>query len=385
MIVGNRIASRPHRVNDMSDKVKKNVPQADSLEQLLKSKDQSEKLQSKLDEVVKELGNKNNELEKSLAKQSEVTKQLNDITVEYSRLKVAVDKDKELKDSLSSQLADLKKKAEEVDEELKALKKSVAIKDESLVMKDKQLADKDGIISSKDDEIKKLGAHIGDGTAKIPVLQDQILTLQKENEDLKIKEQKINAQLHETNDRYEKLRVKYRDTGDSVLGATMEVEKLKADIKQKDEQIASLSGKLGSILTGGSGVITDKEKLAEIFKSIIQKTQRSIRFCVPTISNVESLGLLPIIKGFPRTAVINISGDIKATDEHIVMDLKAKGVIFTQYDQKDRWLLNRDSEEVIIALEKSDGTVIGFFSNEQRIVSILNSTIMEPWIRGIKI
>ncbi|MEX2757286.1 MAG: hypothetical protein Q6365_018055, partial [Candidatus Sigynarchaeota archaeon] len=103
------------------------------------------------------------------------------------------------------------------------------------------------------------------------------------------------------------------------------------------------------------------------------------------ISSIESLGLLPIIKGFPRTTVVNISGDIKATDEHIVMDLKQKGVIFTQYDQRDRWLINRDSEEVIIALEKADGTIIGFYSNEQKIVSILNSTIMEPWIKGIKI
>jgi hypothetical protein len=118
---------------------------------------------------------------------------------------------------------------------------------------------------------------------------------------------------------------------------------------------------------------------------MLQKTQRSIRFCVPTISLVESLGLLPVIKGFSRMTVVNVSGDIKATDEHIVMDLKQKGVIFTQYDQKDRWVLNRDGEEAIIALEKSDGTIIGFYSNEPRIVSILNSAIMEPWVRGIKI
>ncbi|MBN2150199.1 MAG: hypothetical protein JW839_02015 [Candidatus Lokiarchaeota archaeon] len=369
----------------MSDKGKKGASQADSLEQILKSRDDSEKLQSKLDDAVKELGEKKALLEQSLKKQEDATKQLNDLTAEYGKLKIILDKDKELKDSLSTQLNEIKNKTQEVEEEARAFKKAALAKDEILITKDRQLADKDSVISSKDEEIKRLSAQIGEGSAKIPALQDQILALQKQNEDLKLKEEKLNAQLHDTNDKLEKLRVKFRDSGDSVLGATMEVEKLKAELKQKDEQIASLSGRLGSILTGGSGVITDKDKLAELFQTMIPKTQRSIRFCVPTISSIETLGLLPIIKGFPRTAVVNISGDIKATDEHIVMDLKQKGVIFTQYDPKDRWVLNRDGEEVIIALEKSDGTVIGFFSNEQRIVSILNTTIMEPWIKGIKI
>ncbi len=380
----------------MPEKGKKDISlgasQVDSLEQLLKSKDQSEKLQTKLDDAVKELGQKKQELEKNLSKQEDATKQLNELTVEYNKLKVIIDKDKELKDTLSSQLADLKKKTDEVTEEAKTYKKSVLAKDESLVMKDKQLADKDGIISGKDEEIKKLNAQIAElngkmeaNVLKIPSLQDQLLAMQKENEALKLKEEKLNALIRELNDKYEKLKVKFRDTGDSVLGATMEVEKLKAEIKQRDDQIASLGGRLGSILTGGSGVLTDKSKLGEIFKAILQKTQRSIRFCVPTINLVESLGLLPIIKTFPRLTVINISGDIKATDEHIVMDLKQRGVVFTQYDQKDRWVLNRDGEEILIALEKGDGTVIGFFSNEQRIVTILNSAVMEPWVRGIKI
>lgn len=373
----------------MPEKGKKDATQGtsqvDSLEQLLKSKDQSEKLQTKLDDAVKELGQKKQELEKNLGKQEDATKQLNDLTVEYNKLKITIDKDKELKDTLSSQLVDLKKKTEEISEEAKVFKKSVFAKDEILVMKDKQLADKDEEIKKLSTQLAELNGRMEANAAKIPAFQDQILAIQKENEAVKLKEEKMNTQIHEANDKYEKLKVKFRDSGDSVLGATMEVEKLKAEIKQKDDQIAGLSGRLGSILTGGSGVLTDKGKLGEIFKTMLQRTQRSIRFCVPTITLVESLGLLPIIKGFPKMAVINISGDIKATDEHIVMDLKQRGVVFTQYDQKDRWVLNRDGEEILIALEKGDGTVIGFYSNEQRIVSILNSAIMEPWVRGIKI
>jgi chromosome segregation ATPase len=369
-----------------------NPVHTDTLEKLLESKDQTDKLQAKLDETMKELDQKRRDLEKIINKQEDASKQLGELNVEYNRLKVVMEKDKEFKESLSSQLADLKKKQEEIADDARNFKKSAFMKDDIIATKDKQMMEKDQVIALKDGEIKKLYSQLAEVTAKIetsaakiPLLQDQILALQKENEAVKLKEEKMNTQIHEATDKYEKLKVKFRDSGDSVLGATMEVEKLKADIKQKDDVITDLTGRLGSILTGGSGVLTDKEKLMEIFKTIVQKTQRSIRFCVPTISKIEAMGLLPVIKGFSRMTVVHVAGDIKATDEHIVMDLKQKGVIFTQYDQKDRWVLNRDGEDAIIALEKPEGKIIGFYSNEPRIVSILNSAIMEPWVKGIKI
>jgi sugar-specific transcriptional regulator TrmB len=132
-------------------------------------------------------------------------------------------------------------------------------------------------------------------------------------------------------------------------------------------------------------VLTTREGLEEMFKQMIKRTNRSLRFCIPRLAQIESLGLLPIISGFPRMLVVNIAGDIMATDEHLVSKLNPKGVSFTSYDKKDRWILNRDGEDVIIALEKPDGNIIGFYSNESRIVSMLNSSLMEPWIRGTKI
>jgi len=358
------------------------MPKVDALESLL---DTSDKMQGKLDDLAKEVKQKGEELTRIQAKLDESSKQLNDMTVECGKLKIIVEKDKELKDALSSQLADLKKKLADLDDEAKTLKKSVLLKDEAISTKDKQIIDKDHIISTKDDDNKKLNVQITDLTSKVAAFQDQILALQKENEQVKLKEEKMKAQMLEVTEKYDKAKSKIRDSGDSALGATMELEKFKTQLQQKETQVTELSGRLGSILTGGSGVLTDKEKLIEVFKAMVHKTQRSIRFCVPSITLLESLGLLAVIKAFPRTAVVQCAGDIKATDEHIIMDLKQKGVIFTQYDLKDRWVINRDGEDVIIALEKADGHIIGFYSNEPRFVSVLNSVVMEPWVKGIKI
>ncbi|MHA1680930.1 MAG: hypothetical protein ACTSUE_07970, partial [Promethearchaeota archaeon] len=77
--------------------------------------------------------------------------------------------------------------------------------------------------------------------------------------------------------------------------------------------------------------------------------------------------------------------DIQSTDEHILMNLKPKGINFTQFSPRDRWVLNRDGDELIIALEKVDGSIIGLYSNESKLISMFNSAIMEPWVKGMKI
>ena len=362
-------------------------PSVDSLESLLASKDQSEALQKKINELTSEL----NELR---AKHEESTQQLNDITAEHEALKASSEKECELKESLSTQLADLS-------EELKDLKKSVGMKDEAMATKDKQLMDKDEIIKSKDDDLQSSSAQVADlqsqlaelqaqvndtqstQSDKVSELQEQLMTLQKENEMAKLADANSKAKLQDVTANYEKLKLKMRDTGDTVLGATMEVEKLKAEIDQKDAELAALNEKMGAGAT--SGATLEKERLTEILTEILQRTQRSIRICLPSLSMVESLGLLPIIQGFPRTTVVNLAADIKATDEHIVMDLKKRGVAFTQYDHKDRWIVNRDGEDTIVALEMPDGNIVGFYSNEPRVVTMLNTVIMEPWLKGMKI
>lgn len=359
----------------MSQKGKKQTSSADSLELLLASKDHSEALQKKIDELT-------NELNETRSKLDESTTQLNNLTAEHETLKDEAEKD-------TAQLADLT-------EELKDLKKSVSMKDDAMATKDNQLMDKDEIIKNKDEDMQSLSAQNADlqsqvndsqstQSDKISELQEQLMSLQKENEMAKLSEANTKAKLQEVTGSYEKLKVKMRDTGDSVLGATMEADKLKAEIEQKDAEIAALNEKVGSTAGGNSGAILDREKLGEIFTEIIQKTQRSIRICLPSLSLVESLGLLPIIQGFPRTTVVNIAGDIKATDEHIVMDLKKRGVVFTQYDHKDRWVMNRDGEDMILAVEETDGGVIAFYSNEPRVVTLLNIVLMEPWAKGMKI
>ncbi len=369
-----------------------NFSNMNSLDELLLSKDQHEKITNELNQAKEANARLSEDLTTLKLKFEMLTKEIDQKSAELGKLKLSMEKDKELRDNLEKQLDHLKKQYEDLVEESKQLKRTVQAKDDAINAKDAAIATKDKQVIDKDEQIKQLDAKIHEisskieeGSGKASTLQDTILGLQKENEALRLKEKDLHGKISDAEEKYEKLKLRFRDSGDSVLGTTMELEKIKTELLKRDEEITVLKGKLGSILTGGSGIITTKEHLLTIFKEKVAGAHRSIRLCIPSLSLLDESGMLSILQQFPKNVVVNIAGDIKATDEHIILDLKPRGMTFTQYDQKDRWVLNRDGEDTILALEKNDGTIVGFFSNEPKIVTMLNSAINEPWVRGIKI
>ncbi|MFX0101749.1 MAG: hypothetical protein ACFFCS_19450 [Candidatus Hodarchaeota archaeon] len=309
-------------------------------------------------------------IEGDLNRNQGILGQLDGKVSELQSISMNMEKDKEIIDSLNAQINELKAKYNSLEAEANNLKQQVIAKDQQVIEKDTKIASLDAQL----EEIK----------VKIQESQDKIIELQKINEDLKLKEKDLNSEIEKLNENYNSLKVRLRDSGDSVLGTTMELEKLKSDSDEKDQKIKELEEKLGSLLTGDSGVITNKDELINAFKKLMPKLHRSIRLCVPNLNQLEDGGLLPILQEYPSTSVINIAANVNPTDEHIVLNLKEKGATFTQFDKQDRWLLNRDGEEFIIAVEKDD-KVVGFFSNEPHLVSMFNSVIMDPFVKGIKI
>ena len=352
-----------------------------SLNQLLDAEELNQKLQKELKSELQKSNILENELKNVQDRLEEIKSELVSKNTDIEKAKVALDKEKEIKDSLSAQIADLKNRIENLEQESSNLKKTIESKEEAITGKENQLNEKEQQLNKFIDTSKKLEENL----EKVAKLQEDIMKLQKENEELMLKEKDLQSKIDEANANYDKLKIKLRDSGDSVLGTTMELEKLKNEIEARDQEIQELKNQLGSLLTGKSGVLTSKDKLVELLKRKVAETHRSLRLCIPNIASLEELELLPILQNYPRTTVVNIAGDIKATDEHIILDLKNKGMLFTQYDQKDRWVLNRDGEDVIVALEKPGEEIVGFFSNETGIVSMFSSVIMDPWVKGIKI
>lgn len=356
-----------------------------SLNELLETRDLYYKFKKLHEKAQSDIDEKKAELAKLQEENKKIAEELKDKMVELGTVKVSLDKDKEMKDTLMTQLDELKAKYQKFEDEAEKLKDSVSNKEQTISEKDQQLAEKDKVIRQKDEKLEELNEKVLAQVSKITELQDQVIDLQKRNEELKLKEKDLQKEIETTNSEYDALKVRLRNSGDSVLGTTMELEKMNNEIKEKDERINELESKLGSILTGASGFLTSRDKLIDKFKEMVGRTHRSIRMCIPSLGNLEEISLLSTIQDFPSTIVVNIAADVPPTDEHILMNLKPKGVNFTQFDQKDRWVLNRDGEELIIALEKDDGSIIGLYSNEQKLLSMFNSAIMEPWVKGMKI
>ncbi|MHA1793570.1 MAG: hypothetical protein ACTSVI_13055 [Promethearchaeota archaeon] len=356
-----------------------------TLNEMLETRELYEKYKSLHKKAQQDLETMNAELEKLEKANEELSKELNDKKIQLETLKIESGKDKEINENLNNQVADLKSRVEKLEEEISSLKNNIQNKENMILEKDKLLVDKDEIIKQKDAQIVETSGKISDLNGKVVEYQEQVIKYQKDNEDLKLKIKELEKQNDALQNEYNKLKNRLRESGDSVLGTTMEIEKLKNIISDKESKISELEGKLGSLLTGESGFLSNREDLFTKLLSIIKNVHRSIRLCVPQLFQVEDTGILSVIQEFPSTIVVNIAADIKNTDEHIVINLRERGVKFTQFDNKDRWVINRDGEEFLIALEKNDNEIIGFYSNEPKLVAILNSSIMEPWVKGIKI
>jgi chromosome segregation ATPase len=336
----------------------------DSLENLLKNKDLAEKNIEMYTKVQQELDEKTSELQDVRTKLDAVSAQLDEKNTECATLTTTCDKDKEMIAVLTQQV-----------EDLRASNGSM----------DRQIAEKDAQIKEALESITSINTRIEDSLAKVPGLQDDIIRLQDENERLKVREKELQFQVQEANEKYEMVKTKFRESGDSVLGTTMELERAKSVTQEKEQEISDLQEKLGSMLSGTSGVITDREKMVEIFQLMLSRVTRSIRICIPEAHMIEDDGLLSMLQKYPNTVLVNLASDFKPTDEHIVLDLKSRNMQVTHYDQKNRWVLNRDGTDAVVAIQKSDDTVLGFYSDEPMVVSMFNSVIMEPFIKGMKI
>ncbi|MHA1697964.1 MAG: hypothetical protein ACTSWN_03900 [Promethearchaeota archaeon] len=363
-----------------------------SIEKLLEGQDFIDKLKDLQKESYKLLMSRIKDLENIQDQLKNVLNELNEKNNAIALLKDSIERDKAHIDELRKQIDDLKAEQAEFKSNIERLNKAieekenlVQLKDRKLDEKDQIIKNKDQIISEKEKEIEQVKEKLEQNQSKIQELQSQVINLQNNNEDLKLKKKDLEEQIKEINDKYDSIKKRLRDSGDSVLGQTMELEKMKEQISEKDARIKELENKLGSILSGKTGVFTTKDKIKELFQEKMQEINRSIRLCLPHLNYLEDFGLLPIIQDYSSAIVINIASNIKPTDEHIVLDLKSRGINLTQYNEADRWLLNKDGEEFIIAIEKDGDNIIGFYTNETKLVSIFNSVIMEPWIKGIKL
>ena len=366
--------------------------------------------------------NDNKKKQRASQKKSELLLELSKSDEIISELKAEVKKSKDKETILNSEIRNLLSEIKY----LEANKKSIDILNENIESSEKNIKDLENKLELKEKKIEEL---LNDKEA---LLNEKSEILESKNEILqKIKEKEL--ELQQKDQKIIELREKFKQSSSDLLSKSMQIDKfvkkdknmegleetiqhLESQLGQKDiserekerefeERIRSLEIELETsqkvieeleITKGKKAEIDEEPKestkiisnlngIIEIIKDTLPQGKSNIRLVVPEIDDLNKFDLINTIKEIPMKVSINISTKIGDPSGNVfVQDLKNHCQL-TDYSDKKFIALNVDSSKFLIGLFTRDNKILGIYSEVLEVINLFKSTIMEPFIRGVKI
>ncbi|MFX0073260.1 MAG: hypothetical protein ACFFAO_19445 [Candidatus Hermodarchaeota archaeon] len=263
---------------------------------------------------------------------------------------------------------EFKKQIEMKDQHIESLKDQIQTIKDSLELKDEQIKIFESNIKSKDDKIRTLESTLKLKEEEIKNLdatsvdESLIVEKDKEIEDLRKEIELLNDELAKADEDLEKL--------------TIENEKLRKN---------SLSTS-GTKIIDFTSVKISREEIIKEMKSILEKAVHSVIIAIPKIEDLNELYLYEVRSSVAMkiSCEINpgIEEHIELLDEYESLD----NISLRNFDGADRYILNRDGEELLMAIKGMDeDNHLVFKTRDSAHIKLLNPTIMESWLRSRKI
>jgi len=253
---------------------------------------------------------------------------------------------------------------------------------DSIKLKDNQLETIQDSLKLKDEQIKILENSLNTKDAKIQTLEKTIKL--KEDQMKAMASSSINENILADKDKeIEDLRKKIEILNDELTKADEDLEKLEIENeKLRQTGITALGSK---ILDFTNQEITKSEILEEMRK-IIQKSISSVTIAVPKIDDLQDLYLYEVRSSvnIKISCGINpgIEEHVELLDEYESLD----NISLRNFDGADRYVLNRDGEELLMAIiGKNENNHLVFKTKDPAHIRLLNPLVMDSWLRSRKI
>ncbi len=359
-------------------------------------------LQTEIGGLKGELSKKDGEKEVLNEKIAQLQKQIERLEGEKARLEkekgdlIATFKAEQDRDA--EQMQNLHAHLDRVEDQLKAFgeaDKLVRGKDEMILAKEKELAkkdvvieEKDKIIAQRDDQLKNFkDKNESYYNSQEKVLKDKDAFYTERENFLKAKlTAETKAQTLEKE--VQELRRKMRESGDGLLGSSMEIETLKEKMKQKDQDMQKIQERMASLTTGNTGVIMEMPDLVKIMKEKFLAGKRNVRVVMPSIKDFERHGFIPLLEKLPSQAVVNLAATMDGrTQEDLINTLRDKKVLLTNFQEGNMYGLNVDGALCLVTLVASDDPdkiFAGFYTDIEAAVPLFKDAIQKAWVKGIK-
>ena len=323
------------------------------------------------------------------AKDEEIKRQgdrISELQTEIAGLKVELSKKEGDREALKEEITQLQRLIERLDGDKARLEKEKEDLSATLKIEQdrttEQIQNLHAHLDRMEDQLKVFGEKDKDKTDSYQDAQGK----EREN----ILKAKFTAETKAQNleKEIQDLHRKMRESGDGLLGSSMEIESLKDKLKQREQEIQKIQDRVLSLTTGNTGVIMEVADLVKIMKEKFARGKRNVRVVVPNLKDFERHGFIPLLDKMPPQAVVYLAAAISSAEEEELVDtLRDKKVQLVNFQERNIYGLNVDGAMCLLALvspDNPDGILAGFYTDIEAAVPVFKDAIQKAWVKGTK-
>jgi chromosome segregation ATPase len=316
------------------------------------------------EEISKKIQIRDNQIEALKNELKQKNEQLEQVKSSISNLEQKLAKVNELENQLKTKntlINTLQDSIKLKDNQLETIKDSLKLKDEQIKILETSLSAKDGKIETLEKTIK--------------LKEDQIKTLKVSSADENI--------LNEKDKEIENLRKEIEILNDEITKADEDLERLEIENEKLRESRITTSG---SKIVDFTNIKITKSEIIEEMKNILQGALHSVTITVPKIDDLQDLFLYEVRSSVNMKISCEINPGIEEHAELLDEYESLDNISIRNFDGADRYIINRDGEELLLAITGQDeNNHLVFKTKDASHIRFLNSMVMESWLRSRKI
>lgn len=261
-------------------------------------------------------------------------------------------------------------------------KKLLETKENLLRIKDEQVETMENSLKWKNEQIKTLENSLKIKDEKAETLEKTIKY--KDDEIRRLNSVSIDrGALNEKNEKVEQLEKELEILNGELAKADEDLESLELENEKLRKEDSSSKDKIVDF----TNVQITKSEILEKMREVLQNNaMANVTIVVPSIEDIQELYLYELKSSVAVNVACSINPGIHEHSEILQEHESLDNISIKKYEQGDRYGVNRDAEELLIAvIGSSENNHLVFHTKDSKHIRLLNSLITESWIRSRKI
>lgn len=263
-----------------------------------------------------------------------------------------------------------------------SIRKLLQTKENLLLLKDEQVKTMENSLKWKDEQIKTLENSLKIKDEKDRTLEKTIAL--KDDEIRKLNSASIDrGALKEKDEKIEQLEKELEILNGELAKADEELENLELENEKLREASSTSTDKIIDF----TNVQITKSEILEKMREVLQNNaMANVTIVVPSIEDLQELYLYELRSSVSMNIACSINTGIDEHSELLREFESLDNISIKNYEQRDRYGVIRDGEELLIAvIGRSENNHLVFHTQDSKHIRLLNSLITESWIRSRKV